>query len=188
MNASSLTSLRPALVGVLLLALVLTPLAVGGWYIYHKHRWAEARMAELEPRYARLQGLREQASDWTSGLEAVRALHAKLVYPASQDATQTGNVAQQRVRDLFTAAGLTVVSSQVMPAKTDKFHDRITIVVRAEGEAAAFYAALSALDSVRPVIIVNDVDAQVAGGLLNGNPAVAPRLTTQFNLTVMRGQ
>jgi general secretion pathway protein M len=165
---------------------LLVPLALGGYFVYDKHRWAEERLAEVEPRHARLLGLESQRAEIGTLLAAVEESRAKFVYPAAQDAAQSGNTAQQKVRDVLTGAGLQIISSQVLPAKAEKGYDRIPLSVRAEGEMLALQNALAVLSTQLPLIIVNELDIQVLGGLGNNNPAVAPRLGAQFSLSVLR--
>lgn len=179
-------ALRRAVLLALSLALVLVPLAAGAWYVLHKHTWAQERLAQLEPRYARLLGLEAQRSELQTARQRAAALHTQYVYPVVQDETQTGNQAQQKVRDIFTAAGLQVISSQVLPSKEENGFDRIPLVVRAEGELLAVQSALAVLGSQQPVMVINELDIQVPGGLANQSLKVAPRLSAQFTLSVMR--
>lgn len=173
------------LVGASVIVLLLPLIALGG-YIAHKHQWAQARLEELLPRYARLSGLEAQRSDIAATLARADAARAQYTYPSTQDANQAGNAAQQRIRDIFSSAGLQVISSQVLPAKDEKNFDRIPIMVRTEGEMLAVQSALAVLSSQVPVIVINDLDVQLPGGLANALPKVAPRLTVTFSLTVLR--
>lgn len=179
-----------ALRGVALLALalivVLVPVIAGAWYVAHKHLWVQERMAQLEPRYARLLGLERQRDELGAASKQISGLYAQYVYPAAQDGTQTGNQAQQKVRDIFTSAGLQVSSMQVLPPKEENGFDRIPLVVRTEGEILGVQSALAVLSSQTPVILVNELDIQVQGGLTRNNPAVPSRLVVQFNLSVLR--
>ena len=112
-------SLNPyTLLITLLMAGALALLAGVGIFTYQKHQWAQSRLDELEPRYARLKGLMASTAEIEQVKSQAQATIARYVYPAEQDASQVGNAAQQRVRDLFTAAGLQIVSSQVLPAMT----------------------------------------------------------------------
>ena len=168
-------------------ALVLAlPLVVAGTYIAKKHVWAQARLLELEPRFARLRGLDSQREEIDEVLARAIKIRSEYVYPASQDAAQTGNSVQQKIRDLLTAAGLTVVSSQVLPPKDEKGFDRIPLSVRAEGELLAVDSALTVLNEQLPVILLTDVEVRNQGTLQIMNDKVAPRLTLQLNLSVLR--
>ena len=179
-------ALRRVALLALPLAAALLPVAVGAWYVLNKHTWAQERLVQLEPRYARLLGLEAQHTELQAVLQRASALRVQYVYPAAQDEAQTGNQAQQKVRDIFSTAGLQIISSQVLPSKEEKGFDRIPLVVRAEGELLAVQSALAVLGSQQPAIVINELDIQMQGGLANHNPKFAPRLSAQFTLSVMR--
>ena len=165
---------------------LLLPLVLLGGYVTQKHQWAEQRLAELEPRYARLLGLEAQKAHIDAALLQVSALRAQYVYPSTQDAAQTGNAAQQRVRDIFSSAGLQILSSQALPAKSEKGFDRIPLSVRAEGDMLAVQSALAVLTSQSPAIVIDDLDIQLQGNLTNADGKTAPRLGANFNFSVLR--
>lgn len=179
-------ALRRALLIGLTVLIVLAPLVAGAWYVASKHVWAQARLAELEPRYARLLGIRQQNQELQAAYQKAMQAKNTYVYPAVKDDTQTGNQAQQKARELFTAAGLQIVSSQVMPAKDDRGFDRIALVVRAEGELLALQSALAVLGQQQPAMVLSELNVQVHGGLVSLNPKSAPRLTVVFTLSVLR--
>lgn len=172
------------LAGTLVLGLL--PLAFMGWYVAQRHMAAQERLAQLEPRYARLLGLEAQKADIDAALNSATQARAQYVYPASQDANQTGNVAQQKVRDIFSAAGLQVSSSQVLPAKEEKGFDRIPLNVRAEGDMLAMQSALAVLNGQLPIIVINELEVQVLGAFGSLDPKIVPRLSITFGLSVLR--
>jgi len=179
-------SSREGLILVCTVALAIFPLALLGWYVAERHVNAETQLAQMEPRYARLLGLEAQRTDIEAVLSRASEARSQYIYPASQDANQTGNAVQQRIRDIFSAAGLQVISSQVLPAKDEKGFDRIPLTVRTEGEMLALQSALAVLTSQLPIIVINDLDIQLQGGYANSDPKVAPRLSAQFGLSVLR--
>ena len=183
MMASALR--RTVLVGLTAL-LALAPLAVAVWYVASKHAWAQERLAELEPRHARLRGIQAQKPELEAAHRRAMQTWAQYIYPPAKDDAQTGNQAQQKVRDLFTAAGLQVISSQVLPAKDDRGFDRIPLIVRAEGELLALHSALAVLGQQQPVILLSELDVQLQGALVNLNPKLPPRLMAIFTLSVLR--
>lgn len=166
--------------------LVLLPMVGLGVYVAQKHVWAQTRLNEFEPRFARLRGLDLQRDEIDAALERALKIRTEYVYPAAQDVAQTGNAVQQKLRELLTTAGLTVVSSQVMPAKEEKGFDRIPLIVRAEGELLAVDSALSVLGEQLPVMLLGDVEVRNQGALQNMNEKMAPRLTLQMTLSVLR--
>lgn len=180
--------LREGLLFAATVLVLLLPLALVGWYVAQKNEWAQARLAELEPRYARLLGLEAQREELTATLARAEAARTQYVYPAAQDPAQAGNAAQQKIRDIFSGAGLQIISSQVLPHKAEKGFDRVPLSVRAEGEMLALQNALTVLTSQMPVIVISELDVQVVGGVGNVSATTAPRLAVQFSLSVLREQ
>lgn len=170
------------------LCLILLPLVLLGAYVAQKYQLAQADLAAMEPRYARLAGLDRQRESIALVDKRSTDIRAAYVYPAAQDAVQAGNAAQQKVRDLLTKAGLTIVSSQVLPAKEEKGFDRIPLTVRAEGELLAVNTALSVLGEQLPVIFVANAEMSSQTPLSMGAnaPKTAPILTLQLSLSVLR--
>ncbi|MEO8248818.1 MAG: type II secretion system protein GspM [Burkholderiales bacterium] len=166
-------------------ALLAVPLLALGLYVLDKHRWAEQRLAEVEPRYARLAGLANSGDALDKADAAARARIEAYAYPAAQDLTQAGNDAQQRARSIFTQAGLQVVSSQVLPAKDEKMFDRIPLAVRLSGELAQLQQALVALSQQTPAILIDAVVIQSFGDVRAESVQL---LSGQFNLSVLRAK
>ena len=180
-------SFRNPRVTVLLSLLLLSILLVGGYasyLVWQKNRWAQTVLSETVPRHARLMGLDAARTELDRALTNAQTLRSQLVYPATQDRNQTGNAAQQRVRDILSASGLQVLSSQVLPPASgkDAQWDRITLSVRTEGDSLALYNALATLAGQVPVIVVNELDVQVQSQPLSG----PPRLSMQFSFVVLR--
>jgi general secretion pathway protein M len=178
--------LRESLVALGWVIVLLLPLVLLGWYVAQRHHAALDQMAELEPRYARLSGLEMQRTEMTAALARAESARAQYLYPSTQDATQAGNTAQQKLRDIFTNAGLQVSSSQVLPPKAEKTFDRIPLTVRTEGDLLALQSALAVLSGQTPMILINEVEIQVVGAMGNVSPSVAPRLAAQFTFSVFR--
>lgn len=177
---------KDQLIFLALLMCLLAPIAWGATWLVQKHQWAQGRLAEIEPRYARLLGVQAQEQDIQQARQSAQAAVAQYLYPATQDATQAGNLAQQRIRDVLSAAGLQIISSQVLAAKTDKAFDQIPLTIRAEGDFLALQSALAVLSSQTPLVLISEMDVQVQGGLINISPTLAPRLSVQFNLSVLK--
>jgi len=173
------TDLLALVLPVLALAI---PLALGGWYLTQKHQWAQTRIDGLEPRYARILGLQANVPIMDKAIDGAVAMLERNAYPAKQDESQAGNTAQQQLRGIFSAAGMDVVSSQILPAKSDKHFDRIALSVRVEGGQPQFQAALVALAAARPSIWVEGFVAQHLG---NTRPE-SPRISVQLNLYILR--
>ena len=179
-------ALRRLALLALITMLALVPVVASAWYVVRKHVWAQEMLAQLEPRHARLLGLESQRAEIAGALERAAALRGQYIYPAVADEALTGNQMQQKVRDTLTAAGLQIISSQVLPAKEEKGFDRIRMVVNTEGEILGVQSALAVLSSQQPVIILDELNITVQGSLANNNPKLPSRLAAHFSLSVLR--
>jgi general secretion pathway protein M len=156
---------------------------MGSTFVLDKYRAAQSHIAELEPRYARLQGMRASRQELDESDAKAAALLTRFAYPSTQEVTQAGNDAQQRLRTIFAGAGLEVVSSQVLPAKTEKEFDRIPLSVRVDGELLGLQSALVVLSSQTPAVMVEALTVQAIGAVRPDKPQ---RLSSQFTFYVLR--
>jgi general secretion pathway protein M len=172
---------------VLASLVLLVAAAVGSFAFYVRsiHRADVDRLETIEPRFARLAGLATDKGELAAAAATTKAAVARHIYPVSRDVSQAGNDAQQRARDVFTKAGLDVLSSQVLPAKVSKQFDRIPISVRVEGEYLVFQTALAALPSLTPTLFVEGFNVQSIPGAKPGAPL---RLVVQLDLFVLRAR
>lgn len=171
---------------VILLGLfLLAPLAAGAWFVWQKNKIAHAKLDEIEPRYARMLGLSANANDLAKSVEQGNALLARHVYAATQDVTQVGNAAQQRSRDIFTTAGMDVVSSQILPVKASHGFEKIALAMRVEGSLMALQTGLATLVASQPTVWVEGYTVQTVGNV-NANQPV--RLTVALNLYVLKAK
>lgn len=152
-------------------------------YVATRYQWAQATLAQVEPRYARVAGLEMSAVELDRALLESRAALARQTYPSAQDVAVAGSDAQQRARELFTKAGLQVSSTQLLAAKTADGFDRIPIVLRLEGDLPALQAALAALSGQTPSLFLEGFNVQTIG---MPRPEVLSRLNIQVNLFVLR--
>ena len=168
--------------GITVLMLLL-PLVGGGLYVWYKHLQIHAELSDIEPRYARLLGMVEHQGELTATALQAQQQFARLAYPSSQDVTQAGNDAQQRIRTLFADSKLNVISIQVLPSKEQGSFDHIPIELRVEGDLAAMQNALALLANQSPLVVAEDVAIQTVGVVL---PATNQRLAAQFGFAVWR--
>ena len=168
-----------------LLALFMSMMAAFAFYVRNIQQADVERLETIEPRFARLAGLELDKSELISAVNATKNALARHIYSANRDISQAGNDAQQRARDVFSKAGLEVLSSQVLPAKVSKELDRIPITVRVEGEYLALQTALASLPSLSPTLFVEGFNAQNVNG---NNPNIPVRLVVQFELFVLRAR
>ncbi len=175
---------RIAWLQALTILVLVVPVAGAGAYVWREHRLSQQRLADLEPRYARLAGLLGKKSELEAmGAQSKEQL-ARLAYPTTQDVTQAGNDAQQRIRTLFADSKLDIISIQVLlPVKEESKFDRIPINLRVEGDLAGLQNALALLSGQSPLVLVDSLSLQTIGAV---RPASIQRLGGQFNFFVLR--
>ncbi len=159
--------------------------AVAAVRVWSVHEAAREQLETLEPRYARMVGLGADSARLQTALAQAGQALGRHVYPAGRDVSQAGNDAQQRVREIFSKAGLDVVSIQLLPVKTVAPFDRIPVSLRIEGEMTALQAALAVLPTMSPTLFVEGLSLQSANALQPGGPA---RVVAQFELFVLRAR
>ena len=153
-------------------------MVLAGQYVVRKHLWARETIEQIEPRYARLLGLRDTTPKLEEALKQARTAVSRLGYPADRDAAQVGNDLQQLARRALQAAGLTVASSQVLSPRGEAGFERILVSVQAEGALSGVQVALAALQTETPRISVDSVLLQASGRVAeDGTPIVSCRLT-----------
>lgn len=168
----------------LTVVVLLLPLVGMGFYTWSQHQSVQKRLGELESRYARMLGLLDRQADLKLLGQQANEQLARLAYPLTQDATQAGNDAQQRIRSLFADSKLDIISIQVVPpAKEEAAFDRIQINLRVEGELVGIHNALSLLAAQTPVVLIDNLSLQTIGAV---KPASAQRLAGQFSFIVLR--
>lgn len=182
---ATVNSARVRMLQTLIVGAVLSAVAAAGLWVWQKHQWGMSQLAELEPRHARLLGLQASGNALGQTLSNAQVLLSRKTYPASQDAAQAGNTAQQHVRTLFVDSKLDIISIQVLPAKELKHFDRIGVVVRVEGELVGLHNAMSLLDAQTPTIWLDSLSIQTVGLV---KPKSAQRLAAQFTLSVLRSR
>ncbi len=170
---------------VVWLLVLAAALAYAAWRVWVVHEAAREQIEALEPRYARLVGLGAHRDRLEASLKAADESLARHAYPSGRDVSQAGNDAQQRARELFSKAGLDVISIQLLPAKAARQFDRIPITLRVEGDMPALQAALAVLPTLSPTMFVDGLTVQGAAG---AQPERALRVVVQFELSVLRAR
>lgn len=148
------------------------------------HLRAQQQLEIIEPRYARLLGLGADKARLQEAAAAASRSIERHAYPVTRDASQAGNDAQQRVRDVFSKGGLDVISIQVLPARTIKQFDRIPINLRVDGELVALQATLAALPSLTPTLFVDGVNLSGA----STSETAPARVVGELQLFVLRAR
>lgn len=159
--------------------------AVAG-VVWNRHQAVQTQLSEIEPRLARILGLRADKARLETTLRQGRAELTRHVYAVAVDASRAGNDAQQRAREIFAKSGLEVQSSQVLPARVTGRFELIPLTLKGEGDLPALQAALAAMPALAPTIFVNGIEIVVPPQ--PDKPTAWPRLSLQIELFVVRAR
>lgn len=138
------------------LLLVSTFAAVGLSYVYKKQAWAEAKLGELEPRYARLKGLVAADKSLKDASVDVAKRIGTTTYPASLEVDRASGELQQRVKKIFEDAGVTVVTNRVLEPKAGKDFDVISVSFSVNAGLAGLQTALALVRKEAPLLKVDE--------------------------------
>lgn len=140
------------LLSVLALLLVLMVANLGSWY------WEQQqRVADMQPRIARLLGYRDSEAALREASAAAGAELQGLVF-VDVDSATAGAVVQQQVRRLMEGAGLEVLGSQVVGSTAREALEEIRVNVTASGQMEALDLFLVELASARPQLFVDSLE------------------------------
>ena len=176
-------SARLVLLQVFTLLILTLPFFAVGFYVWHKHVWAQSLLSELEPRHARLQGILAMQTEFDGAIKTDQATLIQKAYPAALETTMAANDAQQRIRAVFTQSQINVESIQVGAAKDGEQFQRIGVTLVIEGALPNIQDALLKLSSQTPAILVDGFSLQSTGAV---RPSSAQRLSGNFSFSVLR--
>jgi len=176
-------SLRPEHIWLLAAAALLAVLLIAGIsFVAAKHHWAASTMEQLEPRYARLAGLRAGGERLQATEKELSANLSRLAYGPEGDPAQAGNEALQRLRTAIASHGLQVSSSQVLPAREDGGFLRIGLNLRVEGDLAVLRDLLRDMAAQQTPVIFSE-SVQLAS---QPSRTQQQSVTAQLNLFVLK--
>ncbi|MET4579499.1 type II secretion system protein GspM [Ottowia thiooxydans] len=164
-------------------ALLVALLIVGVSYVAAKHHQAATLIEQLEPRYARLAGLRADGERLRTTESTLSANLSRLAYGADGDPAQAGNSALQELRTAMTARGLQVASSQVLAAREDGDFLRIGLNLRVEGELPALRDFLRDMAAMSKSPIIFSENTQLTPQPVQGRPH---NIIAQLSLFVLK--
>ena len=160
--------LRRAAIIALVSAVAMLPIAAGALYVLQKYTWGKERLAQIAPGM-RVFGTRDATNRAPRGSQEGLRVACAICLSRYDGRDSNGQYGSAKVRDLLTSAGLQVISSQVLPLKKTRAltecHWSCALRV-----SFGLQSALSVLSSQQPVIVINELDVQVLGGLQTLTP------------------
>lgn len=173
-------------VGATVLAVLLISCVALG-YIANKAIWAKATLAEIEPRYARLLGIRAAAETIRHSRSAAETELARYAYPASTGLDRIGTDLQQRLRSIAEQAGIAVSGSQIVAGKTDRGIEEVVVSLNIEIDPAQLNAMLKGVESQTPAIYVDSLVMNPAR-LARGAAGAGQRVNVQARFSALKVQ
>ena len=170
-------------IGSLLLLLGMMLLGWASW-LKEEYDLAAARIERVEPRYARLAGLRAAGGQLDAALAGALDLSSRLAYPPSTDAIQAGAALQKSMRELAEGAGATVTGSQLMQSRQEAGYDVLRVTVK-------LTTSLESLTRFLGAIADHDPRVQIATLRISPDPRLGRseaehRLICDLAVTAMR--
>ncbi len=125
-----------------------------GLTIIKLERSAEATLADMAPRYARLEGLLQSQERIERDLEQQQAAIEAMAYPAGINRDQVGARLQQELRTRISRAGVQIGGSRVSskPPEDDQPWGVIAVNIDMTGTLDAVRDAFIAVAALRPVV------------------------------------
>lgn len=174
---------RPVRRALALALLALPPLLV--WQLaiapWLDHRRAQqAAIEDMHDRAARYRRIAAEAPMLARRLDALRrAGDGGDGYVAESNETLAGAALQARLKAAIEAAGGTLASSQILPARSENGVRRLAVRVQAAQRQDQLAGLLAALAEARPAMAVDSIDVRVRRG---GDPA-SPLLDSRINVS-----
>jgi general secretion pathway protein M len=158
--------------------------AVSFWGHY---RSLHQQSQDLIPRIARLTGLAESEAVLQAASEQAHGQLQLLVYG---DAGDAGAMMQQQVRQVMERAGLTVAGSQILSPRVEALFTRLQLDINATGSIEALEIALQELRDLRPLVMIDSLQAQPVRSRARRGAASSPEqvVTLRIRLSSLRLQ
>lgn len=132
--------------------------------IMHFKNRAEQSLNDIEPRIARLEGLKGAGKEIGQALAEQKKQLDQLVYDASGGLDRVGADLQQKIRSAMSSSGLSVLGSQVFTPKPESSSSMgfVDIRLNVTGNLDKLRAGLVALSAIRPRVYVTELTVQPA--------------------------
>ena len=147
----------------------------------------QADIDRLVPRMARLEGLIAAEEKLQEAAAQVDRQVLDLVYPASEPQAEVSATLQKQVREIFSAVGLSVTNSQVLPAKEQGNFDYISIKLLVSGDMAGLDGALAGIGAYLPLVLVESLEiSPIRQTRRNADDDKQQQLTASLQLLSLR--
>ena len=144
----------------------------------------------VQPRTARLLGIEESAAELANAGERADLLLGEVAYLSADSAANAASM-QLEIRELMTSAGMSIATSQILPAQQYEGYERLRLDITVEGNVNELDAALDELSSARPLVYIASARVKQYRGsgsnsyrrhVQSGNPNDPRKLTVRLEL------
>ena len=148
---------RMVALGLLLLTLVGVYMLVDR-LIVDRYRYYRTNVEQLTDRLQRLNGMLATRQTLESQIQQINQDNAvDAFYMRSASPTLAATELQQLVRDTVEGKGGNLVSTQILPVKTEGKFSKVAIKVQMTGNTQALQQVLYELESARPLLFVGNL-------------------------------
>lgn len=143
-------------VGAFALLIVLA-LCASYIYLYGKYRAYEAEIITLEPRTARLLGLAASEEQLKREISRAQSGVDTLFIQQEVDETKAATEFQQNIRRIFTAVGMEISGSQVLPSRGQESFIGLYLDISVTGGVENLAQALIDIEGNKPLIFIDSM-------------------------------
>jgi len=147
----------------------------------------------ITPRTARLLGFIQTEEQFAIAASGVKGVLGELAYSDGRDSAMTAASMQQKIREVMTAAGLSVLGSQVLRARQIDGFEQINLDITVEGNIGSLDEAVTNLGVLSPLVLVESVNIKPlrTRNSRRGKEATPPledqrKLSARFRLISLR--
>ncbi|NND66996.1 MAG: hypothetical protein HKN19_05350 [Halioglobus sp.] len=150
-----------------------------------------AEIDGIEPRMARLLGIEQSAEALATAGARADSVLGDVAYLDEADSAANAAAMQQEIRELMTEAGMSIATSQILPAQPDDGYARLRLDITVEGNINQLDEALEALAAARPLVFIESARVKQFRGtgsssyrrhVQSGNPDDPRKLTARLEL------
>ena len=158
-------------------------IGVPGYILFNFNSRIEKEIEQINVRYSRQKSLQVSGPDFSKSLAETNVELQKRLYVTSIDLNKFSNEFQEAIKSMLLGTGVEVISTIILPVKTDGGVEEVTLDIRIEGTYEKIYNALESLSSHSPRLFVRSMSLQSAGAIKPKEPV---RMSGNMKISVQR--
>lgn len=144
--------------GTFLCIAILLLYAIGSlWFMRSGY---SAEIDRIDSRTARMLGLIEAEQELNAAANQLRGHLQDMAYGETTDTATVSAAMQQLVRDVMSTAGLSVSSSQILPARQIEGFERLGLDISVVGNITGIEEALANLGLLNPLVLIESTSVK----------------------------